>query len=110
MKVFVEASEPHSLLCLAAYIRERGFRDIRVLDAYAMELSHDDVIADIAEYNPDVIGMTCYTSDAPLTIDLCKRIKKKFPGKSNYCIPNNKKIKINLPILLSFDNSTYSDV
>ncbi|SVD11934.1 uncharacterized protein METZ01_LOCUS364788, partial [marine metagenome] len=59
----------------------RGFRNIKVLDAYAMELSHDEVIADIEEYDPDVIGMTCYTSDAPLTIDLCRRIKEKFPGK-----------------------------
>ena len=78
-QVFVEPSEPHSLLCLAAYVRDRGFGDVRILDAYAEGLSHDQIIQYIEEYNPDVVGFSCYTSDAPMTIQLSRRIKEKHP-------------------------------
>ena len=81
-KVFVEASEPHNLLSLAAYIRERGFSQVRILDSYAMDLGHDDIMDYIEEYDPQVVGLTCYTSDAPMTIQLCRRINEKYPDKA----------------------------
>tara|TARA_B100002003_G_scaffold194245_1_gene183821 strand:- start:255 stop:1703 length:1449 start_codon:yes stop_codon:yes gene_type:complete len=80
-KLFVQATQPHNLLSLAAYVRENGFPDIKILDAYALGLNHNDIASYIREYDPQVIGLSCYTSDSPLTIQLTESLKRLFPKK-----------------------------
>lgn len=80
-KAFVNATEPHNLISLASYARSRGISDIRILDGYALNLSHEEILSYITDYSPNVIGLTCYTSDSPMTIKLCARIKERFPDK-----------------------------
>ena len=43
--------------------------------------SYDDILARIADYKPDIVGITClFSSVFPVVRELCKRIKSLDPG------------------------------
>jgi len=39
----------------AAYVREKGYKDVAVLDCKAMELSMDEMTVQVKEKNPDIV-------------------------------------------------------
>ncbi|MDP8260000.1 MAG: radical SAM protein [Candidatus Gygaella obscura] len=71
---------------LAAYIREKGFSDISIID-FNFELrpfiGREDMLDRAVEilscYKPDVIGITCNAIHVPFSVELSIRIKKLHP-------------------------------
>mgnify|MGYP001578123137 CR=1 FL=1 len=71
---------------LAGYLREKGYKDIKIIDGI-------DTIDQIKEYNPDIIGMGVYSSTYYRANEFVKKVKcvTKSPiiagGPHIYCMP-----------------------
>ena len=67
-------------LCQIASVIEDISADIKILDAYKDNLSQNELAKQIADFKPDVVGMTVlmdqYARVAPLTTKLVKEISK----------------------------------
>lgn len=70
-----------ALAQLAAYLRNNSDFEIKCLDAKFEQKKLNQLIEDIEEFNPDIIGISAFTyeiSDAALLAD---RIRSHYPGK-----------------------------
>jgi len=54
-----EVYPPLGLLYIAAVLEQNGI-DVRLIEARAMGLSHDEVIEEVKEENPDFVGITTH--------------------------------------------------
>lgn len=70
--------EPLGMLYIAAVCRERDY-DVTVIDAYAEDLSNEELKARIVEMKPDVIGFTTLTSNGGTVYELGKWLKTNLP-------------------------------
>jgi radical SAM superfamily enzyme YgiQ (UPF0313 family) len=52
---------PLALLSLAAFIRDQSHHACDILDAQLDHLSNEEMEEQIREFNPDVVGITCFT-------------------------------------------------
>ena len=59
-------SAPLNLAYIAAYVREQepGYA-ISILDAEALELSHEETLDQVVAFQPDIIGITTTTPSPP---------------------------------------------
>ncbi|MBU0929982.1 MAG: cobalamin B12-binding domain-containing protein, partial [Nanoarchaeota archaeon] len=86
---------PLGLAYIAAYIREKGFDNIKILDAkilgdtkkiseevWHFGMSYSDIEDYIKNYDPDIIGVHCaytvYSQDALKIAEIIKKINKKI--------------------------------
>jgi len=69
---------PLGLLYLAATVGDRCV--VRVLDGSAQAVTGDDVVSEIREFRPDVVGITAMTPTLTRALSLCRAIKKHDPG------------------------------
>lgn len=67
--------EPLPLTYLAAYLRSRQ-KEVEILDANLLGLSHDQVAAYINKHRFDLIGLSATTPDFYEIVKLAKKIKK----------------------------------
>ncbi len=65
---------PLGLGYLASYIRNRGFRDVRILDALTLGLSNTEVLREIERFEPDIVGVSI--NSTPSFYDSCELIEK----------------------------------
>lgn len=77
---FVQKYEPLGLLYIAAVLRQNGFRDVSVIDAYAEELTADALDRRIENERPDVVGFSVLTCGGKSVFQAGQRLKKKHPG------------------------------
>lgn len=70
--------EPLGLLYIAAALRQEG-REVSVIDAYVEKLDVEHLQAIITEKNPDIIGMTVFTSNGGIVYALGRWMKQTFP-------------------------------
>ena len=67
-------------LCQIASVIEDISADIKILDAYKDNLSQKELAKEIADFKPDIVGMTVlmdqYARVAPITTKLVKEISK----------------------------------
>ncbi|MHC4716163.1 MAG: B12-binding domain-containing radical SAM protein [Planctomycetota bacterium] len=74
------AQIPLNLCYLAAYVRrQRPGVDVRVLDAEAKGLSHEQTVDRAAEFGSDLIGITTNTCVFDSVIDLTALLKRRLP-------------------------------
>ena len=71
---------PLGLAYIAAVIREEGF-EVNMLDAEALDLGDEDILKNIGNYDPAVIGFSAKTPGINKVFNLCSKIKEQFPLK-----------------------------
>ncbi len=72
---------PIGLGYIASYLLKEGHYDIKILDANKDELTIPDIISQIKSFNPDYIGLTMYTVNSKVAVELAKGIKNNFKDK-----------------------------
>jgi len=77
-KAFVQKYEPLGLLYIAAVVRQAGYQ-VSVVDAYAEELSFEQIQERIVEFKPDIVGISTLTCNGEIVYKLGEWMKKNFP-------------------------------
>lgn len=72
---------PLGVLYLSAYLKEKGF-DTQVIDAEALRLSNDKVVAKLAEFAPDAVALSMTTVAYHNSVALAEKIRAKFADLS----------------------------
>ncbi len=67
---------PLGLAYIAAVVREKGF-DVKILEANAHDLNHEQMRQIIVDYNPDFVAMTGASSMMNEITELCKLLPEK---------------------------------
>jgi anaerobic magnesium-protoporphyrin IX monomethyl ester cyclase len=91
---FRSASKKHSPMILgfplglgyiASYLRKHGNYEVRIFDAIQQKSTIEDILRVIRDYDPLYIGMTTYTVNIKVAVELAKNIKKNW-GNSKIVI------------------------
>jgi len=69
---------PPGIAYLGGVVINAGHQ-VKLIDSALYRL--DTVLSITKEFNPDVIGITCWTIDRKMVWELCSEIKKKLPNK-----------------------------
>lgn len=69
--------QPIGLTYIASYLRSKHI-DVKIFDS---QIEQDPIQKVVADYDPDIIGITCVTFLVHSTIALSKLLKKEFPEK-----------------------------
>jgi anaerobic magnesium-protoporphyrin IX monomethyl ester cyclase len=84
---FITAEQKHAPLLLgfplglgyiAAYLLQQGRYEVKILDANKDELSIPQILGVIKEFNPAYVGITIYTLNSKVAVQLAKEIKENF--------------------------------
>jgi len=66
---------PLGLGYIASYILRQGKYDVCILDANKDELTIPAILDEIKKYNPSFVGITMYTVNSKVTVELARQIK-----------------------------------
>jgi anaerobic magnesium-protoporphyrin IX monomethyl ester cyclase len=72
---------PLGLGYIASYLKKYGGHEVRMYEPEAQRLSGGDILKLIAEFAPDIIGITCSTPNFIRAIDLAKACKAVSSAK-----------------------------
>ena len=72
-------SPPLGLLYLAAYMRDRFPLEIVVIDQYLEEITAEQLLKKIVDFEPDIVGLSYATNGAHLVPDLTKSLRAALP-------------------------------
>jgi anaerobic magnesium-protoporphyrin IX monomethyl ester cyclase len=79
MNGFSSAYNPGmGLLYIGAILREKG-HTVRIIDAEAARLWHEDLLDIIEDWKPTHIGLSCLSNGLKSGIELTHKIKERFP-------------------------------
>ncbi len=70
---------PQSVMILATYLRSKGFPNVHCLDAQVHDLSPLQTAEQLAESNPDVIGLTAWTDFWYPVYETLKHLRRLLP-------------------------------
>lgn len=70
---------PVGLAYLAAVLKQKGV-PVNIIDAKSLALSHDEVINMVMAEEPEVVGVTVFTTQLRSALNLCREIKELFPS------------------------------
>ena len=73
------ASIPLGLGYIAAYLDEAGF-SARILDMDMLNLHPGDLNKRLAQFQPDIVGITSFSSNYKNAVDVAKAVKSYDPG------------------------------
>ena len=73
------SSPPIGILSLASVLREYGY-PIRVLDAHAENAAISDILKVVADFKPDVVGLTAMTVMIKASAEIALGIKREYPS------------------------------
>lgn len=69
---------PTNLAILAAYVRKHG-HEVRIWDLQMMPYHEEQFVEGLKEYQPDIVGITCYTPNVKLGHLLAEVVKRVDP-------------------------------
>lgn len=72
------SSPPLGILSLASMIKQYGY-EVKVLDAHADGLSISNILSEIEDFEPDVVGLTAMTVMIFAAAEIAKAIKEHSP-------------------------------
>ena len=75
---FLASMMPTNLAILAAYVRKQG-HEVRIWDFQMDPYDEEQFVAGLKEYQPDVVGFTCYTPNIKLGHLLAEVVKRVNP-------------------------------
>jgi radical SAM superfamily enzyme YgiQ (UPF0313 family) len=65
---------------LAACLREKGYEEIYIIDAPALEYNQSETVKAVMDKSPDVVGFTATTTEYPSILKIAKELKNKMPS------------------------------
>lgn len=71
---------PLGLLYIASYVLENSSHEVTIVDMMARSLEDEEIVKEIGEISPHVIGISCWTDFWYPVYRLISLIKKHFPG------------------------------
>jgi anaerobic magnesium-protoporphyrin IX monomethyl ester cyclase len=71
------SNPPLGLAYLAGMLVKNDI-DVEIVDGYLV--GRDSILRKIKEYQPDIVGITCYTPGRDIVFNLSKLIKQEFPN------------------------------
>lgn len=77
-KQFVPVLEPLGLFYIAASVKMAGYQ-VEVLDAFAANMSVQEVKESVSKGKPDVVGLTAFVSNGDIVYEIGRWIKMNFP-------------------------------
>lgn len=77
-KIFTKPSLPMGILYVASYLRLQGIK-AGFHDSYLHNDTVEDVVQRVGRERPDLVGISCLTSNAPFVFHLGQALKKAFP-------------------------------
>ncbi len=72
------SNPPMAFLWLAGYLESKGV-DCNIVDAYTTVRNISEILNEIEEYRPDVIGLSVFTIAAYDNLYLAEKIRERFP-------------------------------
>src|SRR3989338_8680843 len=66
-------------LCYMAAVLEREDHEVRIMDCPVNNYGTEDIVNEITDFQPDLIGIATITSLADVIVELCNLIKNQFP-------------------------------
>jgi len=66
---------------LSATLRKAGYK-VKIIDAYAINLTMSEVIEEIVAFSPQLVGVTTEYNTFESAVEYCSRIKKMYRGIS----------------------------
>jgi anaerobic magnesium-protoporphyrin IX monomethyl ester cyclase len=78
MQKFGAVSEPLGLAYIAGYLEHHNV-PVRIIDAAALNLTADQVVADLTQHQERVIGLTILTTTFSVVQGLCQKIRAAIP-------------------------------
>lgn len=76
---FLASMMPTNLAILAAYVRNHG-HEVRIWDYQMLPYDEREFLEDLAEYQPDIVGITCYTPNVKLGHEIAEATKRYDPS------------------------------
>ena len=73
-------TQPLGILYLAAQLRRRGYRNLRLLDMRPDRLSVGDLMRQIASFRPRLLGLSCLSYEAPTVAEIAEQVRQLDPG------------------------------
>jgi len=67
------------LLYVGAVLRDKG-HEVRIIDAEALGWWHEDILEEIAKWNPTHVGLSSLSNGLMSSTQLCKKIKEEHPS------------------------------
>lgn len=67
-------------LYMAAYLKAKGYGNIKVLDAQALGMDWGDVGKFLKDFNPDIVATSSVTADIYRRMHLMRMVKELFPS------------------------------
>ena len=75
-----EVSNYHmGLLYLSAYLEKNGM-SVKILDVIAARITLEDILENVAQEKPTVVGISATSSGLRSAVSICRRIKENFEG------------------------------
>lgn len=71
-----QVTQPLGLMYIASYLRRRKRHDIRIIDMRVKQQVPQDIIGDILDYSPDIVGLSSLTYEAPVVHEIARNIKE----------------------------------
>lgn len=71
----VKTPPPLGLMYLASFIRQKGFRDIKIIDARRKRLSDEALKDEIEKFNPNIVGITGLHFESTKLHNVAKLVK-----------------------------------
>ncbi len=68
-----------ALACLAAYLRQHGYSNIKIVDAKFERMGFDKCLAEILAFGPDVVGYTAFTNEIKPAAYVAAKLKQVKP-------------------------------
>jgi len=72
---------PLGLGYIASYLKKHGNYEVRIFDAIQRKSTIEDILRVIRDYDPLYIGMTTYTVNIKVAVELAKKIKKNWGNR-----------------------------
>jgi len=69
---------PVGLAYLAGFLQSNGI-EVQIIDAKSLNLLYSDICEIVAKEEPDIVGVTVFTSNLKSSLVTCKEIKKAYP-------------------------------
>jgi radical SAM superfamily enzyme YgiQ (UPF0313 family) len=68
-----------ALACLAAYLRQHGFTNLKIVDAMFERLGFEECLKEILDFKPDIVGYTAFTNEIKPAAYVAANLKKQHP-------------------------------
>lgn len=84
LKHFSNPQPSIGIAYIASVLRNAG-HEVSITDAYALQLSQDDIMQLLKKQNIELLGISCLSSSFDIITGICKTVREKFPAIKIVC-------------------------